>query len=148
MITYQEEDPESFLLSAVPMLEVHHAESNMLEGVPFDPDYEAYKRAYDAGFLLCVTCRDNEDIVGFVVFLITPNLYSKKHVIAVEDMYYVKPEYRKGFIAIKILKFAENLLALRGVTTISIGCKAHSDQTRLYERLGYRYTEKHFSKLV
>lgn len=148
MITYQEEALDEFLEEAKPILEVYYRDLVPEHELPFDPNYGEYLRAQDFGNLACVTCRSDGKLVGFVMFFMLPYLYSKKERIAIEDWYYLDEHYRKGMTGIRLLKEAEKVLKSYGVGIINIVCKAHQDRTTLYERLGYTYTEKHFSKQV
>lgn len=148
MITYQEEDLNDFLEEAKQILAVYYKDLVPEHELPFDPHYEQYLAAQDQGNLVCVTCRSDGSLVGFVLFFLTPYLYSRRHRIAIEDWYYLSEPYRRGMTGIRLLKEAEKVLKFYGTTIINVVCKAHQDRTTLYERLGYRYTEKHFSKLV
>jgi len=69
-------------------------------------------------------------------------------VLATEDIYYLKPEYRKGRTAIKMFKFAEQYLKTLNVDMIKYGTKIHSDNTSLFEYMGYSFTEKVYTKML
>lgn len=148
MITYQEEDPREFFDEVKPILDIYHEDLIPEHDIPFEPNTEQYFNAYDCGNLVCITCRDSGKLVGITAFFLLPYLYSKHHRIAIEDLYYVSESHRKGSIGIRLLKEAEKVLKFNGASIINVVCKAHQDRTTLYERLGYRYTEKHFSKQV
>lgn len=148
MITYQEEDLNAFLEEAKPILATYYRDLVPEHELPFDPNYSQYLAAQDQGNLVCVTCRDSGTLVGFTLFFLLPYLYSRQHRIAIEDWYYLAEPYRKGMTGIRLLKEAEKVLKFYGTSIINVVSKAHQDRTTLYERLGYRYTEKHFSKLV
>ena len=87
-------------------------------------------------------------VVGIACFFLTPYLYSRNYIMAVQDLLYIAPEYRRGWIGIRLIKESEKLLKSRGVGIIDLACRPHVDNTTLYERLGYKYAEKRFSKLV
>ena len=148
MITYQEEDPRDFLEEIKPIFDIYYADLIPEHQLPFEPNYKQYLDAYDSGSFVCVTCRDDGKLVGIAAFFMLPYLYSWRHRIAIEDLYYISESHRKGTIGIRLLKEAEKVLKFNGVSIINVVCKAHQDRTALYERLGYRYTEKHFSKMV
>lgn len=148
MITYQEEAFGDFYEEAKPIFERYYTDLVPEHTLPFEPNYEQYLSAQDQGNLACVTCRDDGKLVGLTAFFLLPYLYSKFHRIAIEDLYYLAEPYRKGMTGIRLLKEAEKVLKFYGASIINVVSKAHQDRTVLYERLGYRYTEKHFSKLV
>jgi len=148
MITYQEESFSAFFEEAEPIFFKYYKDLVPEHGLKFDPNYDQYLAAQRSGHLTCLTCRLNGELIGFVVFFVMPYLYSKQATIAIEDLYYLAEPYRKGMVGVRLLKEAEKVLKSREVGIINVVCKAHQDKTVLYERLGYRYTEKHFSKLV
>lgn len=149
MITYQEELlTEALLKESEPLARQYYQDLVPEHDLPYDLNVGQYLGAQDHGNVVFVSCRDDGKIVGGILFFVMPYLYSRRKMIAIEEWFYLDEQYRKGFAGIKLLKTAERVLKLRGVDIINVICKAHQDKTALYERLGYRYTEKHFSKLV
>ena len=67
---------------------------------------------------------------------------------AYEDVYYVKKEYRKGRVGIKLFQYAEMALKRIGVNRVIIHTKIHLDNSRLLEYLGYKFTDKLFTKMI
>ena len=148
MITYQEEDAESFKEEVEPLLGAYYDELRGEEQIPFDADYTRYIDANQRGSMVCMSCRDGEKVVGITCFFLTPYLYSRNYVMAIQDLLYIAPTYRKGWVGIRLIKEAEKVLKSRGVGIINLVCMAHKDNSPLYTRLGYRHTENHFTKLV
>lgn len=148
MITYQEEDVDCFRTEVRPLLGAYYDALIVEHDLPFEPDYNAYVDAQERGHMVCVSCRDDGKLIGLICFFIHPYLYSQRYVLAIEDLFYVDQAYRKGWIGIRLLKYAEKVLKSRGVDIINVVCKAHQDKSSLYERLGYKHTEKHFSKMA
>jgi N-acetylglutamate synthase-like GNAT family acetyltransferase len=67
---------------------------------------------------------------------------------AYEDIYFLKKEYRKGRIGLKMFQFAEKLLKEQGVQRIIYNTKVHSDNSSLFEYLGFKFIDKVFSKML
>lgn len=148
MITYQEEDAESFKEEVEPFLGAYYDETIVDLGLAFDADFAAYIDANARGRMVCISARDDDKVVGIACFFLTPYLYSRNYILAIQDLLYILPEYRKGWTGIRLIKESEKLLKSRGVGMIDLVCRPHMDNTSLYERLGYKYAEKRFSKLV
>ena len=148
MITYQEEDAETFRGDVEPLLTAYYDETIVDLGLKFDADFAAYIDANERGRMVCIGARDDGKVIGIACFFITPYLYSRNYILAIQDLLYIVPEYRKGWTGIRLIKTAEKLLKSRGVGMIDLVCRPHMDNTSLYERLGYKYAEKRFSKLV
>jgi len=75
-------------------------------------------------------------------------LHYKSCVTAIEDLYFVTKEFRKGRVGIKLFQYAEQVLKDRGVKRIVMHTKVHLDNTRLFEYLGYKMTDKVFTKML
>jgi N-acetylglutamate synthase-like GNAT family acetyltransferase len=67
---------------------------------------------------------------------------------AFEDIYFIKKEYRKGRVGIKLFQYAESVLKGIGVNRIIMHTKVHLDHSRLFEYLGYKHTDKLFTKIL
>jgi GNAT superfamily N-acetyltransferase len=67
---------------------------------------------------------------------------------AFEDIYYLKKEYRKGRVGLRLFQFAEDVLKKEGVNRVIMHTKVFLDNSRLFEYLGYKFTDKLFSKVL
>lgn len=148
MIAYAEEDPTAFFRELAPILPIHYEELCVTKDFPLDPDYAAYDRMQKAGMLRAITCRSDGELVGYIIFFVHPHIHYKSCVTAFEDLYYVKKEFRKGRVGIKLFQFAESVLKGTGVHRIIMHTKIHMDNSRLFEYLGYKNSDKLFTKLL
>lgn len=147
-IKYINADPFSFLQALEPMFPAHYEELCVTKEFPLEPDYDAYRRIADAGQLVCIVCMDDKEVVGYIVFIVQPHLHYKSCLTAFEDIYYLKPEYRKGRTGIKMFKFAEDVLKSVKVNRIIMHTKTHMDNSKLFEYLGYKNSDKLFTKIL
>jgi len=67
---------------------------------------------------------------------------------AFEDLYFVRKDYRKGRVGIKLFQYAEKVLRQFGINRIVMHTKVHLDNSRLFEYLGYKWTDKVFTKIL
>jgi len=148
VITYAEEDPTVFFKELAPILPEHYEELCVTKDFPLEPDLDAYDRLHKSGMLKAVTCRDDGGLVGYIIFVVQPHLHYRSCVTAFEDLYYVKKEFRRGRTGIKLFQFAEQVLQSAGVKRIIMHTKIHMDNSRLFEYLGYKNTDKLFTKLL
>lgn len=147
-ITYQEERLPDFLEEVKPLLQQHYEEISASKTFPLSPNYASYIVAQENEILTCVTCRDGDVLVGYIAFFVMPHIHYLTCKTAHEDLYFIKPEYRKGMTGIKLFKKAEEVLKAKGVQRIIMSCKTNLDHTSIFERLGYRFFEKHFDKFL
>ena len=148
MITYSEEDCTVFFGELVPILPAHYEELCITKDFPIEPDLAAYDRMHQAGCLKSIVCRCDGELIGYIIFFIQPHLHYMSCITAFEDLYYVKKEHRKGRTGIKLFQFAEQVLRDAGVKRIIMHTKIHMDNSRLFEYLGYKHTDKLFTKLL
>ena len=148
MIIYADVDAFQFLNELEPLFPLHYDELCVTKEFELDPDYDAYRTMAKAGMLRCITCRNDDELIGYIIFFIHPNLHYRSCKTATEDIYFVKKEYRKGRVGIKLFQYAEQVLRHCGVQRIVVNTKVHLDNSRLFEYLGFRLTDKVFTKIL
>jgi len=147
-VTYQTEDPAEFIEALKGVLPEHYDELCVTKDFPLMPDYEAYGRLHVAGMLRCITVRDDNELIGYALFIVHPHLHYKSCITAFEDIYFLKKEHRKGRVGIRLFQFVEDVLKKEGVHRIIMHTKIHMDNTHLFEYLGYKLTDKLFTKIL
>jgi GNAT superfamily N-acetyltransferase len=148
MIIYEDVDGTQFKKEFMQVLPGHYEELCVTKEFPFDPDWDAYDRMAAAGMLRTITVRNDKELIGYIAFMLQHNLHYKSCYTAYEDVYYIKPEYRKGRIGIKMFQYAEQALKRIGVNRIVIHTKVHLDNSRILQYLGYHLTDKLFTKVI
>lgn len=149
MIKYQVEEYNTCIKELSSLYPEHYEELSIVkEHYLLEPDYETYKKIADCGLLKLITVRDDSSLIGYIMLIVTPSLHYKSCKIAVEDLYFLKKEYRKGRIGIEIFKFMEKEMLALGVNKIALTTKVHLDNSKLFEYLGYSFSEKTFVKMI
>ena len=147
-IVYASEDLPKFLDEMQHILDEHYDELCVTKDFPLLPDYEAYGRLVVNNMLRCITCRAEGNLIGYVLFIVQPHLHYMTCKTAFEDLYFVKKEFRRGRIGIKLFQYAEDVLKQEGVNRIIMHTKIHLDNSRLFEYLGYKHTDKLYTKIL
>lgn len=148
MLAYADVDFFSFIEEFKTIIPEHYEELCPVKEYPLDMDWDAYKRLNDAKMLRCITCRADGELIGYIIFFISPHIHYKTCLTAVEDIYFLKKEYRRGRIGIRLFKYAEEVLKRIGVNRIIYGTKVYLDNSKLFNYLGYKHTDKVFTKLI
>lgn len=119
------------------------------ESIPIDVNLEQYKDMDQRGILHVLTARDGKKLVGYYIAMIVihPH-YQSFGPMAMTDIYYLSPEYRKGTIAFEMMAELEKSLKIRGVKKAYSSCKAHKDLTPLFQKCGWRLTDICFTKMI
>lgn len=147
-LKYEDVNAMDFIPELEKIFPEHYEELCVTKDYQWEPNYEAYQQLASAGLLRTITCRANGELIGYIVFYITPHLHYKSCITATEDVYFVKKEYRRGRVGIKLFQYAEQVLKDRGVNRIVMHTKVHLDNSRLFEYLGYHQTDKIFTKML
>lgn len=148
MTRYDDADPEDFLEELKTLIPAHYDELCVTKDFPLMPDYAAYEQMRKAGMLRCITCRVDEELVGYAIFIVQPHLHYKTCRTAFEDIYYLRPSHRRGRIGIRLFQYAEHVLRQIGVDRIIMHTKVHLDNSKIFEYLGYKHTDKLYTKIL
>lgn len=116
------------------------------EGLEFNPDTEAYSRLYDQGRLVILTVRDDGAMIGYLITVVIAHLHSRMIKSAFEEGLYLAPEYRKGTLGIRVIKFMEEVLKSLGVRRVYYTNRPQRDLSKLYARLGAKCVAEQWAK--
>lgn len=73
---------------------------------PLDIRLHRYQACNEAGFLQFCAARDGSTLVGYLTFYTTHSMHSQRP-LAVEDTFFLHPDYRRGRVALRMLQFVE-----------------------------------------
>lgn len=116
--------------------------------IKLNPDMESYDTFARNGALHMMIARERGAIVGYHVSIVRPHLHYLDSLSAFTDVYYIAPAQRKGMTGVRMFKEVEKSLKARGVQKMFTGTKLHMDMSAIFERLGYRETERLFTKVI
>lgn len=101
------------------------------------------------GILHILAVRDDGKLVGYHMSLIFSHIhYHLAGLMAFTDVYYVRPEYRRGTTGVVLFTEAERVFRELGVVKAYTSCKVLHDHTELFEHLGWRKSDYCFTKLL
>jgi GNAT superfamily N-acetyltransferase len=121
---------------------------------PLNPDWARYEQMEAAGNLVCFTARDDGRMVGYSVFLLSWHLHYNTVRVAANDVLYLHPDYRKGMIGIRLIKYSEAELGKYGADWITFHVKFNKipddrkDFSPILHRMGYSDEEKMVGKMI
>jgi GNAT superfamily N-acetyltransferase len=122
--------------------------ANYQDKIPLEPDWDKYRALENAKMLAFMSVRVSGVMVGYCAFIITPHLHYKSCVTAMNDLIYVRPEYR-GFIGAKLIKESERMVTALGARRIIWHVKpGERDWSSVLERMGYSLEEMMMGKYV
>jgi GNAT superfamily N-acetyltransferase len=118
-------------------------------GQRYNPDWKRYLSSDAAGWYFVCTARPWDScvmrtpMVGYGGMWVMPSMHTQQ-MVAMEDFFFLEPDYRKGWNAIKFLKFIEAQCRQRGA--IEIGWTDKKGKGALLEHLGYEVVASQWSK--
>lgn len=138
MIVFAVEPLEQVWDEFVALAEQHWKETQgYRHGQPFCLSFERYNAYAKVGWYLQFTARDQGRLVGYGGVYIVPSMHTQQ-LIATEDSWYLAPEYRKGWNAVRFFRFMEQEGVKRGVVESTLTTPTHLKSGLICERLGYK----------
>lgn len=148
-ITYQVENYFNVRDEVDALLPGHYAEIALDKDViPLDKDEATYTQMANDGELHVVTVRADGKIVGYHATIVKTHLHYKSTLCGFTDVYYLLPEYRRGYVGRAMFEYVEKTLKQRGVVKLFTGTKTHLDVSKLFEAMGWKKTETLFTKVI
>lgn len=150
MLTFQIEKFSAIRPEAEAIFERHWREIAVdQEHIAYAPDWSKYDAMEQGGILHTLTVRHHGRLVGYFIALILAHPhYSTAGKMAMTDVYYILPEFRKGGAGARMLAAVEQSLKALKVTKAYLSTKIHDDHSQLFERMGWRLTDKCFTKVL
>jgi GNAT superfamily N-acetyltransferase len=133
-----------------PLFEEHYHEIAMYQDkIELDVDYDRYKLFEDLESLFTVIARDdNDNIIGYSVYIINTHLHYKSTLVAVNDIIFLDPAYRKGGLGKQMVDFCDAELKKRGVHLITLHMKTFAAFEELAVASGYDKAEYIYTKCI
>lgn len=149
MTTVQVEPWSAMLPEAEGLFPLHWRELAVRQDkIKISIDRERYAILEQKNMLHVVTVRVDGRLVGYAVAFVLPHMhYKDAGDMAMTDMYFILPEFRRG-AGLKLFLEFERSLKARGVVNAMTSCKVHSDNTEFLEGLGWQWTDKTFCKYL
>lgn len=130
---------KDFLEELYHIANMNHKEVGGEEDLILDQDY--YVNLHNNLQLEIITGRDSDTIVGFLVVVFNNDQGS----VAIENGFYVLPEYRSKSIGSELLRFAEELCHQEGVESFIVGVPKISN---LLKESGYSLEKYLYKKVI
>lgn len=126
----------------------HYAEVDT-SGIPLNGDHDAIKLSEHNGGLMQFTSRVKAtgELVGAMRIYIGLSRHTQT-LFAEEDTFYVVPEHRGGFMAVRLWQFAEAAVIKAGVREITFDSKTMNHADSMARYLKYRPVSTKFSKTI
>ena len=128
---------EGLIAALMPMFNRHWAEVSPFPDLDLEPDYEWYLQVEEGGNYCMVVARIDDEIVGYIGFLIGKHPHHAGLIVANQDMFYVDPFRRKGMLGLQLIQASERVLKARGVNVIFQEVAPQCDYSALLKRAGY-----------
>lgn len=142
------ESAQSVLEDGAGLFLQHSKEQEHDQTIPLDVDHDRYLLADDLGILRVFTVRDAGRLVGYACFCVGFSLRHKTSYQATQDSLYLAPEYRKGTLGIRFIRFIEEALRKDGVQVIRQHAHPETVLDRMLPRMGYVHAHNEYEKRI
>jgi GNAT superfamily N-acetyltransferase len=132
-----------------PLLQLHYDEIALhKEAIPLDPDWNRYACLDERGELAIYTARDDGNLVGYGVFFVHDHPHYASTLVAANDLLFLHPDYRRGGLGLRLIRYCEQQLKARGVVKLTWHIKFAHDWSAILHRQGYLDEEKIVGKIL
>lgn len=131
------------------MHEEHFAETEVHRiGFGLQPDYDYMREMERQGKLIQFVARNAEtmELAGNIRMYVQTSMHTGT-LYANEDTLYIRPAYRKGFMAVRFMQFVEEALKSIGVREVRTDSKTLNKAHKLVEYLGYKHVANKYVKI-
>lgn len=148
-VTYAVEDWFAVQAEMAPLWKLHYEEVALNRDViKLDPDFDMYDAMARNGQLHIVVARKAGAVVGYHFTIVRPHLHYRNSLSGMTDIYYIAPAYRTGRTPLRLFEFVEKTLKARGVQKLFTGTKLSLDAGPLFEKMGWKESERLFIKVI
>jgi GNAT superfamily N-acetyltransferase len=103
--------------------------------MPLEPDWAGYAQLERMQMLHSIGAYDGDRLVGYVLLLVFNHMHYMSCKVAVDDAYYLHPDYRKGTVGLRLFRAAEKLAKNVGAVRICLRAKPQTPAQRLLKAL-------------
>jgi GNAT superfamily N-acetyltransferase len=134
---------------AKPLLARHWEEIALFKDkVKLAPDYDKYAELAEGGNLHICTVRSDGELIGYHAAFLSNHPHYKNDLMALTDIFYLTPEFRRGLLGFRFFRFIEGELKKLGVVKMMAGSKTSLDLRVLFIRLGWIETDIMHGKYI
>ena len=148
---YQRESLKTIIPEIMALVKAHWEEYKSLgidgyEG-EFNIDLDRYLHYNEIGYHRLYTARKDGEVVGYAGMYVNESMHTQLP-IATEDTWFLQEEHRKGFNALRFLKFVEEDLKSIGIREIHMTAQLANKSGRIMEARGYVHTSNNYMKVI
>lgn len=117
---------------------------------PANPKWEAYEELEKQGRLRICTARHDGEMVGYFLIVIGGSLHYRNLKLCLDDTFYMKPDYRRGFGLYFFVKYCTEEMSRFGGpgSCLVLAFKANQSMEPIAKRLGFVTEEIRMTKMV
>ena len=131
------------------LLNAHWQEvANYKDKVPLAPRWESYETFERDGNLLLLTVRENEELIGYGLFIKRLHLNYESLLVGENNLIFLREDKRQSRLGSRLIDLSEAALKVAGVNKITFHVKPEHDFGPVLKRKGYTLEEHIWGKLL
>ena len=115
---------------------------------PLDPDYYSAAALQDNERLLTVGVFDGDEMVGYSINILTNFFHSRETMGAQNAVLWLRPEYRRGLIGVKLIQYTEAMAKGMGCKFFLLAARPDTVMFELLPKLKYDVHETVYSRVL
>lgn len=141
---------DSVLPDWLPLVQLQYEElTHHKDVVKLNPKWDDYRALEGMGRFVVFTARESDGtLVGYNAFFVNQHIHYADLTVAVNDLFYVRDEYRHGPTAFRLIRFAEAALKRLGVRKVAYHFKHGNKLGAILNRMRYENEEGVVGKII
>jgi hypothetical protein len=149
MITFNIEPVLDCKEEMLSLLDEHYEELTLNKHVvKLNPNWSEYDRREKAGKFVYLTARDGDTLIGYSAWFVDYHIHYADLKVAMNDVIFLKKEYRQGMTGIKLIKYSEKVVRELGVNKVAWHIKESNDFRPILQRMGYAEEDIIVGKII
>lgn len=99
--------------------------------------WDVYQKAEGLGLVKLFTARDSGVLVGYGVFSLAPDIHHGNELKAIQDVFYLAKDSRKGYAGLEFIRFCDEMLVGMGAKKIRHEVTEANNWGAVLEYIGY-----------
>lgn len=148
MISFQQEALFDIIHEIDDLLKMHYEEVACdQDRINLNPRWDHYRALEAVNAFIVYAARDEGKLIGYAGFFVSPHMQYQDTVVAINDVLFLHPAYRKGVCGMKFIRFCDAEIA-KHAEKIVWSVKTRIDYSAILRRLGYREEEIVLTKMT
>jgi predicted GNAT superfamily acetyltransferase len=149
MPTIREISAVDYLPDLWPLMVAHREELTVRKDVMrLNPLVDTYREIEDRGALMSLGVFDDDEIVGYSVNILAPNLHYADVMMCQNDVLFLREDHRQGTLGLRLMRETERMANERGANMMVWHAKPGTNLDQVLQRFKYDVQDVVYTRVL